>query len=172
VNRVSKRLWAGFPQNCGISVDTGPEKSWLNVERTKLRAGQTTPGNARRSRWASRMCANGSVRSVNDPWRLAHFGGRLHITECHLIGSLRLFSILLSGRLYNSILFFGEQRWWYMIFCLLQYKMSTTVMDLVVVFALFVFMLVPLCFYVATVFRWIKIYIFTVVTRAGRNPRF
>ena len=44
-----------------------------------------------------------------------------------------------------------------MIFCLyfiLQYKVSTTVMDLVVVFALFVglFMLALLCFCVATVF--------------------
>ena len=35
--------------------------------------------------------------------------------------------------------------------------MSTTVMALVVVFALFVFMLVPLCFCVATTFQWIKI---------------
>jgi len=35
---------------------------------------------------------------------------------------------------------------------ILQYKVSTTMMDLVVVFALFVFMLVLLCFYVATVF--------------------
>jgi len=35
---------------------------------------------------------------------------------------------------------------------ILQYKVSTTVIDLVVVFALFVFMLVLLCFCVATVF--------------------
>ena len=42
---------------------------------------------------------------------------------------------------------------------ILQYKMSTTVMDLVVVFALFVFMLALLCFCVAAVFRRIKIYI-------------
>jgi len=34
---------------------------------------------------------------------------------------------------------------------ILQYKMSTTLIDLVVVFALFVFMLVLLCFCVATV---------------------
>ena len=33
------------------------------------------------------------------------------------------------------------------------YQVSTTVIDLVVVFALFVFMLVLLCFCVATVFR-------------------
>jgi len=36
---------------------------------------------------------------------------------------------------------------------ILQYKVSTTVIDLVVVFALFVCMLVPLCFCVAAVFR-------------------
>jgi len=41
----------------------------------------------------------------------------------------------------------------YDILFILQYKVSTTVMDLVVVFRLFVFMLVPLCFCVATVFR-------------------
>ena len=41
---------------------------------------------------------------------------------------------------------------------ILQYKVSTTAIDLVVVFALFVFMLVLLCFCVATVFWWIKIY--------------
>ena len=35
-------------------------------------------------------------------------------------------------------------------------------MDLVVVLRLFVLMLVPLCFCVATVFRWIKIYIQTM----------
>ena len=34
---------------------------------------------------------------------------------------------------------------------ILQYKMSTTLIDLVVVFALFVFMLVLPCFCVATV---------------------
>ena len=40
-----------------------------------------------------------------------------------------------------------------LISCILQYKMSTIVMvDLVVVFALFVFMLALLCFCVATVF--------------------
>ena len=42
---------------------------------------------------------------------------------------------------------------------ILQYKVSTTVMNLVVVFALLVFMLVRLCFCVAAGFRWIKIYI-------------
>jgi len=41
----------------------------------------------------------------------------------------------------------------YDILFILQYKVSTAVMDLVVVFALFVFVLVPLCFSVATVFR-------------------
>jgi len=46
------------------------------------------------------------------------------------------------------------------ILLILQYQVSTTVMDLVVVFALFVFMLALLCFCVATVFfPWIKIYI-------------
>ena len=40
----------------------------------------------------------------------------------------------------------------YDIFLILQYQVSTTVMDLVVVFALFVFMLALLCFCVATVF--------------------
>jgi len=35
---------------------------------------------------------------------------------------------------------------------ILQHKMSTTLTDFVVVFALFVFMLVLLCFSVATVF--------------------
>jgi len=35
---------------------------------------------------------------------------------------------------------------------ILQYRVSTAVMDLVVVFALFVFMLAVLCFCVATVF--------------------
>jgi len=38
------------------------------------------------------------------------------------------------------------------ILLILQYQVSTTVMDLVVVFALFVFMLALLCFCVATVF--------------------
>ena len=42
---------------------------------------------------------------------------------------------------------------------ILQYKVSTTVIDLIVVFALLVFMLVRLRFCVAAVFRWIKIYI-------------
>ena len=42
---------------------------------------------------------------------------------------------------------------------ILQYKVSTTVLDLIVVFALLVFALVRLCFCVATGFRWIKIYI-------------
>jgi len=37
----------------------------------------------------------------------------------------------------------------YIILFILQYKVSTTVMDLVFVFRLFVFMLVPLCFCVA-----------------------
>jgi len=37
----------------------------------------------------------------------------------------------------------------YDIFLILQYQVSTTVMDLVVVFALFVFMLALLCFYIA-----------------------
>jgi len=40
----------------------------------------------------------------------------------------------------------------YDILFILQYKVSTTVMDLIVVFALFVLMLVPLCFCVASVF--------------------
>jgi len=40
----------------------------------------------------------------------------------------------------------------YDILLILQYQVSTTVMDLVVVFALFVFMLALLCFCVATVF--------------------
>jgi len=35
---------------------------------------------------------------------------------------------------------------------ILQYQVSTTVMDLVVVFALFVFMLALMCFFDATVF--------------------
>jgi len=38
------------------------------------------------------------------------------------------------------------------ILLILQYQVSTAVMDLVVVFALFVFMLALLCFCVATVF--------------------
>jgi len=38
------------------------------------------------------------------------------------------------------------------ILSIIQYQVSTTVMDLVVVFALFVFMLALLCFCVATVF--------------------
>jgi len=41
----------------------------------------------------------------------------------------------------------------YNILFILQYQLSTTVMDLVVVFASFVFMLALLCFCVATVFR-------------------
>jgi len=40
----------------------------------------------------------------------------------------------------------------YDILLILQYQVLTTVMDLVVVFALFVFMLALLCFCVATVF--------------------
>jgi len=40
----------------------------------------------------------------------------------------------------------------YDILLILQYQVSTTVMDLVVVFASFVFMLALLCFCVATVF--------------------
>jgi len=40
----------------------------------------------------------------------------------------------------------------YDILLILQYKVSTTVMDLIVVFALFVFMLALLCFFVATAF--------------------
>ena len=40
----------------------------------------------------------------------------------------------------------------YDILLILQYQVSTDVMDLVAVFALFVFMLALLCFYVATVF--------------------
>ena len=39
------------------------------------------------------------------------------------------------------------------IMLIFQYKVSTTVIDLVVVFALFVFMLVLLCFCVADVFQ-------------------
>ena len=51
----------------------------------------------------------------------------------------------------------------YDILLILQYRVSTTVMDLVVVFALFVFMLALLCFCVATVFStnkdlYIKLY--------------
>jgi len=41
----------------------------------------------------------------------------------------------------------------YYILFILQYKVSTTVIDSVVVFALFVFRLVLLCFCVAAVFR-------------------
>jgi len=41
----------------------------------------------------------------------------------------------------------------YDILLILQYKVSTTLMDLVAVFPLFVFMLVLLCFCVAAVFR-------------------
>jgi len=41
----------------------------------------------------------------------------------------------------------------YDIMFILQYKVSTTVMDLIVVFRLFVFTLALLCFSVATVFR-------------------
>jgi len=40
----------------------------------------------------------------------------------------------------------------YDILLILQYQVSTTVVDLVVFFALFVFMLALLCFCVATVF--------------------
>jgi len=40
----------------------------------------------------------------------------------------------------------------YDILLILQYQVSTTVMDLVVVFALFVFILALLCFHIATVF--------------------
>ena len=40
----------------------------------------------------------------------------------------------------------------YDILLILQYQVSTTVMDLVIVFALFVFMLALLCFCDATVF--------------------
>jgi len=40
----------------------------------------------------------------------------------------------------------------YDILLILQYQVSTTVMDLIVVFALFVFMLALLCFCVATIF--------------------
>jgi len=49
----------------------------------------------------------------------------------------------------------------YDILFIIQYKLSTTVMYLVVVFALFVglFMLALLCFCVATVFGRIKVYI-------------
>ena len=54
------------------------------------------------------------------------------------------------------IIRFGEQRRLHMISYvntpLLQYQVSTTVMDLVVVFALFVFILALLFFCVATVF--------------------
>ena len=42
---------------------------------------------------------------------------------------------------------------------ILQYKVSTTVIDLVVIFALFVFVLVLMCFCVAAVSWRIKIYI-------------
>ena len=45
----------------------------------------------------------------------------------------------------------------YYILFILQYKVPTTVMDLVVVFTLFVFMIVPLCFCVATVFGDCKV---------------
>ena len=41
----------------------------------------------------------------------------------------------------------------YDILLILQYRVSATVTDLVVVFALFVFVLVLLCFCVAAVFR-------------------
>ena len=41
----------------------------------------------------------------------------------------------------------------YDIMFILQYKVSTTVMDLIVVFRLFVFTLVLLCFCVTSVFR-------------------
>jgi len=44
----------------------------------------------------------------------------------------------------------------YDILFILQYQVSTTVMDLVVVFALFVFMLALLCFFDATVFSMNK----------------
>jgi len=40
----------------------------------------------------------------------------------------------------------------YDILLILQYQVSTTVTDLIVVFALFVFMLALLCFCVATIF--------------------
>jgi len=49
----------------------------------------------------------------------------------------------------------------YDILLTLQYQVSSTVMDSIVVFALFVFMLALLCFCVATVFSVKKIYILT-----------
>ena len=51
------------------------------------------------------------------------------------------------------------------ILLILQYQVSTTVMVLVVVFALFVFMLALLCSCVAPHFRWTKIYT-TILIRA------
>ena len=92
---------------------------------------------------------------------------------------------------------FDGQRWLYMIFyttlfhhkCgskkeykqqnltkllfIFQYQVSTTVMDLVVVFALFrpIFMLALLCFYVAAVFvRWLKIDINSRHLTLNSNP--
>ena len=48
----------------------------------------------------------------------------------------------------------------YDILLILQYQVSTTAIDLVAVFALFVFMLALLCFYVLPYFRRIKTYIY------------
>jgi len=57
-----------------------------------------------------------------------------------------------------------------LILFILQYKVSTTMMDLVAVFRLFVFMIVPLCFCVAAFFRRIKIYITCwLVTAVSRH---
>ena len=59
----------------------------------------------------------------------------------------------------NILIKFGEERLiMYDSLFILQFQVSTTVMDLVAVFALFVFMLMLLCFCVLPFFRWIKIY--------------
>ena len=52
----------------------------------------------------------------------------------------------------------------YDILLILQYQVSTTVMDLVAVFALFVFMLALLCFFLCCyrIFWRIKIYIYII----------
>ena len=57
----------------------------------------------------------------------------------------------------------------YDILFILQYKVSTTELDLVVVFALFVFMLVLFCFCVATV-GWLGSRVVSVLDSCAEGP--
>ena len=58
----------------------------------------------------------------------------------------------------------------YDILFILQYKVSTTELDLVVVFALFVFMLVLFCFCVAAVLGWLGSRVVSVLDSCAEGP--